>query len=708
MFFKKYIFLYCSLLINLIFMLNLDGAVGWEKPVLVSFDKYINKYPDIYQDNSRTLITWTSYNNNIPSIYYVYRDTIWHKPELVTRLNNNKIVYPAITFNEGRVIITINDENNFLQLFYKNINSDETFKKITLVSNEKFNILPHIYNFNNNIFLFYQKFIDEKKFRINYLKDIKINDFSYAPETLATGTRDEYGSFFPVIRFYENKIYVMWIERVGEENFRNDVIHLKYSSENHKTWSDNIILSDNDKDAKFQDFIINEDKLYLVYYTTEYENNKYNSYVVTKIFDLNGFNLLYSNKLSLEFSDFYRLKINYFQNKFYIFWYTYIKKQSHIFSIESDDFREWTSFAQITSTGNNKLTGTISQDILSLVYESTFPKKFLIYFQEKDLQCPPPYLYSTTHKSNLWSYQNSPVFKWTEPYDISGIKGYAYLLDNEPASIPDIENLPSSFNGKSFEKLEDGIYYLHLRAIDRADNFSPTVHYKILINSTVPEPPAVFCPTHKEFISSTASSPEFYWIMKDNRPVKGYSYLLTQDEELTPDKKINTRKTNIKFPNLNEGLWYFKIRSCDPYNRWSDYSTFTISVEKMVIAVKIPEEVESRFSYIVKPGDVLSHIITKILKIQNINEWRDYEKSIGKFNYIQNLDFLKPGDIIMFPIIIARPTDTIETISRDVFGMENQTEKIVIVGDKDFLSAGDKVIIKDKYFLKTGKIPAKE
>ena len=132
----------------------------------------------------------------------------------------------------------------------------------------------------------------------------------------------------------------------------------------------------------------------------------------------------------------------------------------------------------------------------------------------------------------------------------------------------------------------------------------------------------------------------------------------------------------------------------------------------MIIATKIPrkiiaEENKSRHSYIVKPGDVLSDIINKILKIQNKHEWREYEKSIGRFNYLQNLDFLKPGDIIMFPIIIAKPDDTIEKISRDIYGTEAQKKKIVIIGeDRDVLSEGDRILIKDKYFLKTGKIPS--
>ncbi len=703
----RYIFI-ILLFINSVFLLDLYGAAGWDNSVLVSSDKYINKYPDTFQDDERTLITWTSYKKKIPFIYFNYKDRSWHKPEQVARINKNKIIYPAITFKQGKVFIIISDEKNILQLFYKDINSKHPFKKITLSSKEKFSILPDVYNINNNIFLFYQEYINKKEFKINYLEDIKTTPFSYEPKNLITVSEKEYGSFFPIIQHHKDNIYAFWVDRHGKDILRNDVIYLKYSSDDLTTWSKNIILSENDKDAKFPNFIIHNNILYVIYYVKEET-----TYIVTKAFDLDNFNLLFSNKLELKFSDFYNLKLEQSNNKFYIFWYSYIKKSRQIFSIESDNFQRWSPPLQFTSRGNNKLTCSVSKKNLAVVYEKKFKGKTLIYYQEKDVSCSPPVLYSTTHKSDRWSYKNSVIFKWKDPYDISGIKGYAYLLDRRQDTIPEIENLPSNFNGKSFEDLGDGIYYLHLRTIDGADNFSPVAHYKIMINTSILNPPEISSPTHKEFIPDSNSSPELNWKIKNNRPVKGYSYLLTQEEELIPDKKINTKKTDIKFINIKEGIWYFKIRACDPYNRWSDYSTFTLSIEKMITATKVPqkiiqEEDKSRHSYIVKPGDVLSDIINKILKIQNKHEWREYEKSIGRYNYLQNLDFLKPGDIIMFPIIIAKPYDTIETISRDIYGTETQKKKIVIIGaDRAVLSAGDRVLIKDKYFLKTGKIPSK-
>lgn len=697
------------LLVQTIFLTNTFGFNVWEKPVLISFNKYNNKYPDIFQENDLTFITWTMYKKNIPYIYFNYKDNKWHTPSLVTKLNKKKIILPSIIYKDGTIYIFVSNDNNIIQLFYKKFHSKNKFNQMTLASNEKFSILPDAYQFNNNIFMFYQKYINNKEFKIKYFTNIEKNLLPASFHTLIHVSGKEHGSFFPVIKFYNNKIFALWVDRFGKGNIRNDVIYIKSSSDNYREWSESTIISDLKKDAQFPDFIIKNDKLYLVYTSSEYKNFQYNTFLITKIFNLNNLALLYSNKINLKFSMFYRLKLRWFKNNFFIFWYSYIKKNSQIFFIQSSNFKNWASPIQITKKNKNKLMKVQSQNNLSLLYEKHIKNKSLIFYREKDCHCKPPILYSTTHKLNKWSYKNSVIFKWKEPYDISGIKGYAYILDNNPTTTPEIQNLSSQFNGKSFENLENGTYYFHLCAIDRAENFSPAVHYKVMINTSPPDSPVIYSKTHQEFIPSNNNSPYFFWHQKDKRPVKGYSYLLTHDENLIPRKKINTQGTNITFKYLKEGIWYFKVRACDTYARWSSYSTYTISIEKILLASKAPMDAESRFSYIVRTGDVLSIIINKILQIKKKLEWRDYEKPVGKFNYLQNLDFLKPGDIVMFPIIIAKPSDTIEKISRDVFGTEYKCEKIIIVGKEKGieLDAGDKIIVKDKFFLKTGKFQKK-
>lgn len=688
------------------YMCTLYGVTGWEKPVLISLNKYQNQYPDVIQYNNITAVTWVAYKKNTPYIYFNYKDTKWHTPVTVTKLKKNKLLLPSINISGDNIYIFFSDNNNQIQIYYKALNKREAFRPLTIITNEPFCILPNTYNFNDRLFLFYQKYIDNKQFEIKYFSDIQNHLFPMKANHFINITGKKYGSFFPVIKYYNNNVYAMWINRKGSENTRNDIISFNSSENDFGSWSEEQILSDMNEDAKFPDFIIINNNLYLVYHVTEYDNFQYNSYVITKIIDLSQGKTVYKKKIPMNYSALYKLKLGYKNNKFYILWYSYIKKNAQILITESDDFKNWNTPIQITKRYNNKLVHLQTDKNLSIIYENHQKKRTLIYYQEKDITCASPKIYSKTHRSNQWSYNNSPIIKWKDRYDISGIKGYAYILDEKSDTVPEIENLAGTFNGKSFENLNNGIYYFHLRSIDKADNFSEPVHYKLMINNRPPDAPTIYSDTHREFIPTDDNSPVFNWEQKDNRSIKGYSYLLTQDENLEPNNKINTRKKTVKFKNLNEGIWYFKIKACDPFKRWSDSSTYTITIEKILIATKVQQDAESRYSYIVKPGDVLSIIISKILKTKRRLEWRNYEKPVGKFNYIQNLDFLKPGDIIMFPILIAKPNDTIEKISRDIFGTEGKKENIIVIGKEknNQISPGDKVIIKDKYFLKTGKM----
>jgi len=72
----------------------------------------------------------------------------------------------------------------------------------------------------------------------------------------------------------------------------------------------------------------------------------------------------------------------------------------------------------------------------------------------------------------------NPVFRW-KATDTTGITGYSYVLDQEPATVPPAESMGASV-AKTFEGLEKGLWFLHLRACDGAGNWGPTDHYAIM------------------------------------------------------------------------------------------------------------------------------------------------------------------------------------------------------------------------------------
>lgn len=71
-----------------------------------------------------------------------------------------------------------------------------------------------------------------------------------------------------------------------------------------------------------------------------------------------------------------------------------------------------------------------------------------------------------------------PVFRWTAT-DTTGIAGYSYLLDQEPATEAPAEAMGTTA-AKAFEDVATGLWFLHVRAVDGAGNWGPTTHYAIM------------------------------------------------------------------------------------------------------------------------------------------------------------------------------------------------------------------------------------
>ena len=111
-----------------------------------------------------------------------------------------------------------------------------------------------------------------------------------------------------------------------------------------------------------------------------------------------------------------------------------------------------------------------------------------------------PAVTSPTHPADQWSPNGSPAFTWLAPPDATGVDGYFYLFDREPASVPGPER--GEFTKDLKVQLKDvaaGRWWFHLVARDRAGNLSPEpARFALLIDPDPCPPPKVECPTHPD------------------------------------------------------------------------------------------------------------------------------------------------------------------------------------------------------------------
>jgi hypothetical protein len=96
-------------------------------------------------------------------------------------------------------------------------------------------------------------------------------------------------------------------------------------------------------------------------------------------------------------------------------------------------------------------------------------------------------VYSETHPfSGDWYNNNSPVFSWDRDL---GVSGFSYIIDTKPNTIPENTVLTSD-TIKSYEKLSDGLWYFHIKAIKNGV-WGTTGHFLVRIDTA---PPAEFKP----------------------------------------------------------------------------------------------------------------------------------------------------------------------------------------------------------------------
>lgn len=95
-----------------------------------------------------------------------------------------------------------------------------------------------------------------------------------------------------------------------------------------------------------------------------------------------------------------------------------------------------------------------------------------------------PQISSATHPdSNKWYNNKNPQFFWTLP---SGVNGVSIYFSQSPTSNPNSSS-DGLFATKSYENVEDGIWYSHIKMRNSA-GWGPVTHFKIQIDTQPPEP----------------------------------------------------------------------------------------------------------------------------------------------------------------------------------------------------------------------------
>ncbi len=220
-------------------------------------------------------------------------------------------------------------------------------------------------------------------------------------------------------------------------------------------------------------------------------------------------------------------------------------------------------------------------------YESRNPvvasagRRLLVFWEERnvimgkqtDVYVEPPVVFSETNPEGLWSRLPFAVMQWRPPKDESGIIGYASIVNDIPDFNPTVVNLgPNATIDKITSTIPDGISYYHIRAIDGAQNFSRTIHYRLQLNVNPLPAPVVVSATTPQGKPTEVRSTEFTWGIEGVERVKGFVYSLSKDSIRMPD--LFTTDLNARFDDLEEGTYFFSVAAVDKTNQFSRVATY--------------------------------------------------------------------------------------------------------------------------------------
>lgn len=378
------------------------------------------------------------------------------------------------------------------------------------------------------------------------------------------------GAFFPTVRFDGRKGIVVWQSK--EETF---IDHLySVTTDNFgQTWSRVNKVTTGRHNNQAPSVEIHDDTAYLVYI----DNSEKNWSV----------RLLRGYKLGERWDD-EPLKVSETNancyspditlgpdNELLIVWHDLREKGSRIFyrkySTRSRELMPETKLSMRNAPARNP-GGVRTGRNLTLFWEESGR----IVSNHTDVTVPPPVVSSRTHRENVWSKNRDAVVEWRSPRDSSGIAGYATLVDNNPDSVPSIQNYRYDVTRAYLNGLNDGVTYFHIRAIDGAGNMSRTVHYRIQVSANPLAMPLVISPTHRESEKTMSRDAVFRWVVNDSRRLKGFLYSLEKDRSRKPDKLI--RDFSMDFKNLEKGVYFFNIAAVSKTDQVSRVTTYSFIV----------------------------------------------------------------------------------------------------------------------------------
>jgi len=224
----------------------------------------------------------------------------------------------------------------------------------------------------------------------------------------------------------------------------------------------------------------------------------------------------------------------------------------------------------------------------------------LVYL-EPDQRAQPPDLRAANYVPDRRSSQERAEFTWSPPDDPSGIAGYSARWSRNPdAFVPRRLEYESTTQSASFLAEEDGEWYLSIRAVDRAGNWSEPTSLRFFRDTTPPPPITFEEPTTDDggFLASNTFT--LRWQPPGEvDDVAGYSVTLQRlgpagsdaPQEINASaqlpQRVVTSAPQISRNNIDNGLWALSVAPVDTVGNIGEPRTLVLRLNKYIPVTEV-------------------------------------------------------------------------------------------------------------------------
>lgn len=241
----------------------------------------------------------------------------------------------------------------------------------------------------------------------------------------------------------------------------------------------------------------------------------------------------------------------------------------------------------------------------------------VIAYMEPDQRALPPVVSGENFTLGERSGLSNAEFTWAPDTDAAGIVGYSFAWTRDATLPVETLEVPSTESSASFTADEDGPWYLRIRAVDRAGNWSPPGTFTFFRDTTPPGRVAFRPPPLDEdgFLASNTFT--LSWDEPPDEVIGGYFtdlvFIANENAELDPTElplveppqRDPQPNAAISRENYDNGLWALAVTAVDSVGNIGEPSVLYVRMNKYIPVTEI--------TTIVAPVDPLGRYNLNIL-----------------------------------------------------------------------------------------------